>query len=101
MRKIACRLFGKILVLIRGEFNVYQLKQLDWHNRDDGVVHADPIGLRYAYYITLIESTFELALIENDGQYDEKMCTTHSALNEAQQHAQQHLENILRAFLIR
>lgn len=79
-----------------------QIKQLLWVIRDDGVVHTDPTGLRYAYYIIQIDdtNTFELSLIENDGHYDEKMCTVYTSINEAQQYANMHFKNIVSSFLI-
>ena len=79
---------------------MFKFRQLEWHIRSDGVVHADPIGLQYSYYIAPIENSknFELALIENNGNFDEKMCTTHDSMEFAQKMANKHYINTLLYF---
>ena len=80
---------------------MYKLKPLQWQTRNDGVIYADTDGLRYSYYIAPSESvgSVELALIENNGHYDEKMCTIHSSISDAQQEAVLHYEKIINSFL--
>lgn len=79
-----------------------KFKQLIWNKRDDGVIHSDPEGLRWAYYIYSIEDSdqFELVLIDEDGNSDEELTTIHDSIEKAQQAAQQHFADILRKHLL-
>lgn len=78
-----------------------QFKKLDWQIRDDDVVHADPEGLLKSYYIyppkteNNPSTQFELALIQDNGNFDEEETTRHNSLDEAKNKAQQHYEYIL------
>ena len=76
-----------------------KIKSLNWITRADGVVHADPIGLQYSYYIMLNEDVkYELALIENNGSYDAQLCTTFDSIELAKKHAHQHYTDIVLSF---
>lgn len=76
-------------------------KKLEWQNRDDDVVHADPIGLLKSYYIyppkteNNSSNQFELVLINDNGDFDEEETTRHNSLEEAKNKAQQHYEQTL------
>ena len=76
------------------------IKPLDWQTRDDGVVHADPDGLEYAYYIEVFDEEYELALVRNDGSFDEDVITNHHSLDAAKIKAEDHYYSILKKFIV-
>lgn len=82
-----------------------KFKELDWQNRDDDVVHADPIGLLKSYYIyppnteNNSSNQFELVLINDNGNFNEEENTKHNSLKDAKSKAQQHYEYVLQQHL--
>lgn len=78
--------------------------QLNWKIRkSDGVVYAEPHGLRWSYYIKSSEENkniFELAYVENNGSFQE-YGKLFEDVNSAQKIAQQHYEDILVQHIIK
>ena len=71
------------------------IKPLDWQIREDGVVHADPEGLEYAYYIEVFDGKYELVLIRTDGSFDEDAMSNHHSLESAKEKANDHYKKVL------
>ena len=72
---------------------MHTIKKLDWIYREDWVVHADPEGLRWAYYIKPLNDKFELAFIDDSGNIGEVVI--YDNLVSAQHYAQKHYESII------
>lgn len=77
------------------------IKNLRWDIRaDDGVIHSDPDGLQWSYYIyTENEQCFHLKLINEDGYSDENLNSQHESLDAAKNAAQNHFEAVLQQYL--
>jgi hypothetical protein len=93
--------YNKLLRLVEGENKMVQVKQLDWKNREDAVVHADPEGLVKSYYIYPPQihdndtNKFLLVHISDSGYVYNDETTTHDDLTQAQNKAQQHYEKLV------
>ena len=75
-----------------------KIKPLQWKTRTDGIVHADPKGLEWAYYIEPQDNDkFELAYIDRNGAIGDRL--RYSDLKQAQEHAFSHYSKMINACL--
>lgn len=76
---------------------------MDWKTREsDGVVHADPHGMRWSYYIKPSESdknSFELAYVEHNGDFQEHG-KLFANIKDAQEIAKQHYKERVSANIV-
>ena len=74
------------------------VQQLGWKTRkSDGVIHADPYGMRWSYYIKpndTDKNNFELAYVEHNGNFQEHG-KLFDCITDAKLVAQQHYEDII------
>lgn len=80
------------------------IRPLIWNHREsDNVVHADPEGMRWSYYIKPEQNKFQLAYIDDNENFSEHgvdFDNLESAKEIATEHYQQHVSaNILPEFL--
>jgi hypothetical protein len=72
-----------------------QIKKLEWKYKEN-CYYADLDYFKYSYYIYKItHNTYELVLIEVNGNYSENMITHYNNISDAQKYSQQHFENII------
>ena len=71
------------------------LKPLQWNKQNDGTEYANPHGLRWMYYITRLNNQFELALIDNNGDWDHDMLIYYTAIMDAKQTANNHYMKVI------
>jgi len=75
-------------------------KDLQWQIDDDGYIVAKPDGLKWSYYISYTNGYFELALIDEYGNSDNRYTSRHSSILETYLKAKEHYLSILLKHII-